>query len=66
MDGTVVYAGKYDDGVISRLRHVTTWRNITAIAAGSFHTVGLKSDGSLVACVTDVNGACDVEKLYLP
>lgn len=61
MDGTVVYAGKYDDGVISRLRHVTTWRNITAIAAGSFHTVGLKYDGTLVA-----NGACDVEKLYLP
>lgn len=27
--------------------------NVRCIAAGSFHTVGLKSDGSLVACEVD-------------
>ena len=63
-DGTVVYAGNYgDSGYSSKLFEVSRWRNITAIAAGSFHTVGLKSDGTLVACGTDINGACKVEEL---
>ena len=26
------------------------WRGITAIAAGSWHSVGLRADGTVVAC----------------
>ena len=31
-----------------------------AVAAGSRHTVGLKSDGTVVACGYNKNGQCDV------
>ena len=36
-------------------------KDIIAVAAGSFHTVGLKSDGTVVAVGDNVDGLCDVE-----
>jgi len=44
-DGTVLAAGKNDDGQCD----TGSWRDIVAVAAGSKHTVGLKSDGTVVA-----------------
>lgn len=44
-DGTVVAAGNNDEGRCN----VSDWRNIIAIARGSFHTVGLRADGTVVA-----------------
>ena len=39
---------------------VGTWKDIIAIAAGNFHTVGLKSDGTAVAVGYAADGQCDV------
>ncbi len=39
---------------------VYSWRNITAIAAGSRHNVGLRADGTVVAGGDNSTGACDV------
>ncbi|MFQ8837636.1 MAG: hypothetical protein ACLR8L_07105 [Oscillospiraceae bacterium] len=36
------------------------WRDIVAVAAGVFHTVGLKSDGTVVAVGYKEDGQCDV------
>ena len=36
------------------------WTDIVTVAAGSFHTVGLKSDGTAVAVGNNPYGQCDV------
>ncbi|MDR1238280.1 MAG: hypothetical protein LBK28_08555 [Propionibacteriaceae bacterium] len=36
------------------------WRDIVAIAAGCTHTIGLKSDGTVVAVGGNEYGQCDV------
>ena len=36
------------------------WTNITQVAAGSWHTVGLKSDGTVVAVGNNYDGQCEV------
>ena len=40
--------------------NIFTWDNIKQISCGNWHTVGLKKDGSLVACGSNANGQCDV------
>ena len=65
-DGTVLYAGTYDDGPYGKIHNLHRWKNVVAIAAGSLHTVGLTADGKLLACGTGLSGACDVEKLMEP
>ena len=35
--------------------------DIVAISAGSYHTVGLKSDGTVVATGANYSGECDVK-----
>ena len=39
--------------------NVSDWRDIVAIAAGCAHTVGLKSDGTVIAGNNEF-GQCDV------
>jgi len=40
--------------------NVSGWRDIVAVSAGEFHTVGLKSDGTVVAAGWNGYGQCDV------
>jgi alpha-tubulin suppressor-like RCC1 family protein len=52
-DGTVVATGEnWDDQC-----EVDDWSDIIAISAGEVHTVGLKSDGTVVA--TDISSFAD-------
>ena len=37
------------------------WRDIVLVTAGVAHTVGLKSDGNVVAVGFNENGQCDVD-----
>ena len=39
---------------------VSSWTNITQVACGQFVTVGLKSDGTVVAAGDNTLGQCDV------
>ena len=39
---------------------VWEWSDIVAIAAGQYHTVGLKSDGTVVAVGDNLYGQCEV------
>ena len=41
---------------------VEEWTDIAAVAAGGWHTVGLKSDGTVVAAGSNGDGQCDVEE----
>ena len=54
-DGTVVAMGKNDEGQCD----VGGWTNITQIAAGGAHTVGLKN-GTVVATGRNIEGQCSV------
>ncbi|WP_240986091.1 RCC1 domain-containing protein [Acididesulfobacillus acetoxydans] len=40
--------------------NVSGWRDIVAVAAGCAHTIGLKSDGTVVAVGDNEYGQCDV------
>ena len=55
-DGTVLAAGSWENGAEG-------WTEIVALAAGPFHLVGLRSDGTVVAanCMGCDDGACEVE-----
>lgn len=70
-DGTVVAVGcdddsaeyddydnydDYDDGQCE----VSDWQDIVAVSAGDYHTVGLKSDGTVVAVGCNDDGQCNV------
>ena len=41
--------------------NIFSWTNIKEISCGNWHTVGLKKDGTLVACGSNANGQCAVE-----
>ena len=55
-DGTVMITG--NDDISSS---VARWRDIVAVATSAQHTVGLKSDGTVVAVGNRKTGACDVD-----
>ena len=40
--------------------NVGSWTDIVQVAAGGYHTVGLKSDGTVVAVGYNVDGQCNV------
>ena len=48
----------------SRSRTSSRWTDIAAIAAGDAFTVGLRTDGTVVACGSDSAGQCDVTDLH--
>ena len=54
-NGSLVYKGNTDDmdGV--------DWKNITQISGGLWHTVALKSNGTVVAAGNNGDGQCNVE-----
>lgn len=41
---------------------VSDWKDIVGISAGKYHTVGLKSDGTVVAVGENDDGQCNVSK----
>ena len=41
--------------------NVGRWRGITGVSAGHLHTIGVRSDGTVVAKGNDYFGQCDVE-----
>lgn len=55
-DGRVVAAGDSSTGVLD----VTEWRDVVAVVAGSYHTVGLTSGGQVMAAGNNHDGQCDV------
>ena len=48
--------GDNEDGACN----VGSWKNIVAVSAGVGHTVGLRSDGTVVAVGDNEDGACNV------
>lgn len=50
------FADQYENG-----SPVEEWRDITAISSGCLHIVGLKSDGTVVACGLNDYGQCNVQ-----
>lgn len=40
--------------------NVSSWTNVKSVAAGDFHTLGLKYDGTVVAIGSNARGQCDV------
>ena len=75
-DGTVVYTGgnghegqasyyenAYRYSPNGNASEVATWRNIVQVAAGRYHTLGLRADGTVVATTPaygEFPAACDV------
>lgn len=43
---------------------MSKWKNIVAISAGCVHTVGLKSNGTVMATGNNEYGQCDVNEWY--
>ena len=68
--GDVVYEYFYADSRLMRMtisdKHgqhdATKWTDITAVAADTYHVVGLKTDGTVVAAGLSDGGRCAVEK----
>lgn len=58
-DGTALVTGM-DGGARN---NVLQWRDLEQIAAGYYHMVGLKTDGTLVAVGDNAAGQCEVHKL---
>ena len=44
----------------SSCSNVREWKDIVAISAGGWHTVGLKADGTVIAAGYNHDGQCDV------
>jgi alpha-tubulin suppressor-like RCC1 family protein len=40
--------------------YVSDWTDIVQVAAGGYHTVGLKANGTVVAAVDNSAGQCNV------
>ncbi|MDR1692275.1 MAG: zinc-ribbon domain-containing protein [Oscillospiraceae bacterium] len=59
-DGTVISRCNYNIIPAAGKYNVSDWQDIIAISAGIWHSVGLKSDGTVVATGHNENGECDV------
>lgn len=40
--------------------NISDWRDIVSVSAGNYHTVGLKSDGTVIVVGSNKYGQCDV------
>ena len=58
------YIGRYCEDLVNEGNYgqcnVNSWTDIVAIAAGDYHTTGLKADGTVVAVGSNKYGQCDV------
>lgn len=59
-DGTVDAVYLDDCFYLNNRSELLQWRDIVAVSAGNQHTVGLKSDGTVVAAGENFDGECDV------
>ena len=58
---TVLSDGTVDvSGISGGAANVYSWKDIVQTAAGAEHTVGLKSDGTVVAAGANENGQCEI------
>ena len=57
-DGTVKAVGDNTYGQCD----TSDWRNVTAVAVGLYHTLGLKKDGTVYAAGRNDIGQCDVQE----
>lgn len=55
-DGTTNIVGRNEEKEL----YAKNWKDITAVAMGAKHVVGLKTDGTVVAEGSNVSGRCDV------
>ena len=60
-NGTVEMLSSTDAAVRNGLTQTDNWSNITDIAMGESHVVGLRSDGTVVATGSNHCGQCDVD-----
>jgi alpha-tubulin suppressor-like RCC1 family protein len=44
---------------------VSLWRDVVAVAAGSTHTLGLRTDGSVLAAGNNDDGQCNTARWRL-
>jgi hypothetical protein len=58
-DGTAAFL-KYNATDDYGQFNTLTWTDLTQLAMGEHHTVGLKSDGTVYACGSNLDGQCDV------
>lgn len=56
-DGSILANGTNNEGNLN----VTKWTDITAVALGDTHTLGLKKDGTVIAVGETESGKCAVE-----
>ena len=56
------FVGSYKDAPDKREICIKNINGYTAISSGAFHTVGLKSDGTVVAVGYNYSGQCDVSE----
>ena len=62
-DGSVVSTLVSEGELVEREQvEVDGWKDIVAVSAGGLHTVGLKSDGTVVAVGNDENGQLNVNE----
>ena len=47
-------------GAGNKIQGLDRWTDIVSVSAGNFHTVRLKSDGTVVAKGSDIDGDCNV------
>ena len=58
-DGTVIFSNMRENDYGQK--NVDSWTEITQLALGEFHTVGLREDGTVVATGNNHSGQCEVE-----
>ena len=60
LPNSLVISTKYIGDAYDGRCDVSGWTDVVAVAAGFFHSLGLKADGSVVAAGSNTYGRCDV------
>ena len=61
-NGNILYGGEFGHGAVEYFdeESLNTWKDVTAISAGSKHLVALRSDGTVLAAGSNEDGQCNV------